>query len=353
MAKPNALSSYYFSKEVGTAVGGGMGQSMVTPKFDGNLHLGVGIQPLWLDVATPCTFIPATIVVTSIPQMYLKDGKPTPMGILIKNLLESHAKAVSGIDFGYTLGNETNANVGHDGQQFAVPTKTTRAAVNPSFTFTELSGNLVWNCFKRWIWDINHPDTNASMAQVQFPGAYTMSAYACSFMVIQFDPTMRPDRIIDAAHYANVWPTETGTIGFERTIGQIKSPERSINFTGIVQHNSYIKAVAIEIAKRLRLHVHNYDMMIPHKFQIEGFDEEPNSEGHGINREIARHYEQQSITGVASLDDQALSRTAPQPDQFVATEDFEKPRTGVQVDHPDAFVGDHAGGMYARTEKLK
>ena len=107
------------------------------------------------------------------------------------------------------------------------------------------------------------------MAQVNFPGAYSMSAYAASFMVIQFDPTMRPDRIIDAAHFCNVFPTETGTIGFERTIGTVKPLERSINFTGIVQHNTQTKAIGQAIAEKLALHVHNYDATDPHKLDID------------------------------------------------------------------------------------
>ena len=276
----------YFQDYNGLSVGSGVKQEGMTPNFNGNFNLGMGINAPMLDVATPCTFTPAVIVVTSIPAMYMNGSRPTAMGILTKNLLETHAKAVSGIDFGYTLGTDTGALAGHDSQQFAVPTKTTRAAVNPSFTFTELSGNLIWNWAKRWIWDIQHPDTNASMAQVNFPGAWTMSAYAASFMVIQFDPTMRPERIIDAAHFCNVFPTETGTIGFERTIGTVKPLERSINFTGIVQHNAQTKAIGIEIAKKLKLHIHNYDNTNPHKTTFEhGLEELGGSHAYGYNYE--------------------------------------------------------------------
>lgn len=261
--------TYFLTGEEGLRTGSGISQEGMTPNYYGHFHLGAGINAPMLDVATPCTFTPAVIVVTSVPAMYAPGGNLNAMGLLIKNLFETHAKAVSGIDFGYTLGTDTAALVGHDSQTFAVPTKTTRSAVNPSFTFTELSGNLVWNAMKRWIWDIQHPDTNASMAQVNFPGAWTMSAYAASFMVIQFDPTMRPDRIIDAAHFCNVYPTETGTIGFERTIGTVKPLERSINFTGIVQHNTQTKALGIKIAEKLKLHVHNYDSVNPHRQEID------------------------------------------------------------------------------------
>ena len=112
-----------------------------------------------------------------------------------------------------------------------------------------------------------------------------MSAYAASFMVIQFDPTMRPERIIDAAHFCNVWPTETGTIGFERTIGTVKPLERSINFTGIVQHNSQTKAIGIEIAKKLKLHIHNYDNTNPHKTDIANGIAEMGPAGYGYGNE--------------------------------------------------------------------
>lgn len=268
--KDYLAAKYYYGGEVGRSISG-VDQAGVTPAFRENFQLGMGINAPMLDVATPCSFTPAVIVVTSVPEMYYEADRATPsvMAQLTKDLMESHAKSVSGIDFEYTLGVDTSANVGMDGQMFGVPGKTTRSQVNPSFVFTELSGNLVWNWAKKWVWDIQHPDTNASMAQVRFPGAYTMSAYAASFMVIQFDPTMRPDRIIDAAHFVNVFPTGTGTIGFERTIGTVKVPERTIPFNAIVQHNPYIKSLAIGIAERLQLHKHNYNVAPPNKLTVD------------------------------------------------------------------------------------
>ena len=263
------LSQYYATEDV-LADLTGVKQKNVMPNVREGLQLGMGINAPALDVATPCSFTPAVIIVTSVPAMYMEDGsKPTVMAQLTKDLMESHAKSVSGLDFGYTLGVDTSANVGMDSQMFGVPGKTTRNQPSPSFTFTELSGNLVFNWAKKWIWDINHPDTNVSMAQARFPGAYTMSAYAASFMVIQFDPTMRPDRIIDAAHYVNVFPTGTGDIAFERTIGTVKVPERSIPFHAIVQHNPYIKSLAIAMATKLQLHVHNYDVAPPNVFGVD------------------------------------------------------------------------------------
>lgn len=263
----------------------GVNQEAVMPAFRENFQLGMGINAPMLDVATPCSFTPVVIVVTSVPAMYMRDGaKPTVMAQLTKDLMESHAKSVTGIDFGYTLGVDTSANVGMDSQMFGVPGKTTRNQPSPTFTFTELSGDLVFNWAKKWIWDINHPDTNVSMAQVQFPGAYSMSAYAASFMAIQFDPTMRPDRIIDAAHYVNVFPTGTGDIGFERTIGTVKVPERSITFQAIVQHNPYIKSLAMAIAEKLQLHVHNYNVAPPNKLTVDRNLSELGLEGEMVDR---------------------------------------------------------------------
>ena len=267
--KDDLSAKYYLPGSYQGTISGVM-QDKMMPAFGENFQLGMGINAPMLDVATPCSFTPAVIVVTSVPAMYMLDGsKPTVMAQLTKDLMESHAKSVSGIDFGYSLGVDTSANVGMDSQMFGVPGKTTRNQPSPTFTFTELSGDLVFNWAKKWIWDINHPDTNVSMAQVQFPGAYTMSAYAASFMVIQFDPTMRPDRIIDAAHYVNVFPTGTGDIGFERTIGTVKVPERSITFQAIVQHNPYIKSLAMAIAEKLQLHVHNYNVAPPNKLTVD------------------------------------------------------------------------------------
>ena len=232
------------------------------------LQLGSGLNAPMLDVATPCTFTPVVIVVTSLPAMYVVDGQPTRMGWIIKDLIESHAKSVTGIDFGYSLSTQ-EAPIGHDGQQMAAPGKTTRTQVSPSFVFSELGNNIVWSTFKRWLWDMNNPDTNAGMTNVVYPGAWTMSAYAMSMMAIQFDPTMRPDHIIDAAHYANVWPTGTGDIGFQRVIGTVQHPERTIPMTAIVQHNDYIKTIAMTIAEQLALHKHNYNIAPPYKDRVD------------------------------------------------------------------------------------
>lgn len=226
-----------------------------------NLHtgaqLGSGYQSLNLDAATPIVFTPTFFVVMQIPTMY--DDKPE-MGRMIKTLFESHVKDASGIDLNYTI-ETTPQPIGHDGQEMEVPTQTKRAAVNPSFTFPEVTGNLVWNLFRKWMIDIHHPDTNAFMAGYDSKKPYTMSAYTMTMLAIQFDSTMLPENIIETSYYTNMFPKETGELGLQRSIGQSKTMDRTIPMSGIVQHNDYIRSLGKEIATKLNLSKLNYNKM--------------------------------------------------------------------------------------------
>ena len=278
------LGKYFYEPEIASQISGVAQKTSLPMTSDEKglttgLHLGSGINAPMLDVATPCMFSPVVLVVTSLPAMYVVDGQVTRMGWVIKDLIESHAKSVSGIDFSYSMDTQ-EAPAGHDGQQQASPGKTKRSAVSPSFVFAELSGNIVWDTFRKWMWDCNHPDTNAGMSNVVYPGAWTMSAYSMSMMAIQFDPTMRPDHIIAAAHYVNMFPTGIGEIGFKREIGTYSHPERNIQFTGMVQHNDYIKTLAMTIAERLALHKHNYNLAPPFRKAVD-----KNIEGIGLGME--------------------------------------------------------------------
>lgn len=259
--------SRYFSLPEETASITGFNQQNHFPELGGNyfpsFQLGIGPMCPRLDAATPLVLPPATIVVLSTPAMYTVDNKPTAMSIILKDLFESHAKTVSGIDLTYA-NNATEAGpTGHDGQQFKVPTKTTRAPVDPSFAFQELSGNLVWNTFKKWIWDINHPDTYVSMAQLQYPGAWCMSVYSMTIMVLQFNVTGRPESLLDASVITNIFPTTTTEFGMQRTIGTMEAKERTITFSGIIQHNDYTKALGMYVADQLQLHTINYNVAPP------------------------------------------------------------------------------------------
>ena len=254
----------------------------------GNLQvgaqLGIGSYHPNLDAATPVVFTPTVLLVLQTPTMY--DENRTNMAKMIKAVIEGHPKAVTGIDFEYQL-DLSPTPIGHDGQNMNVPTKAKRSEVNPSFVFQEVSGNMIWNMFRQWIWDIQNPDTNAAMVGMNNPGPYVMSTYAMTMMAIQFDPTMLPENIIDAAIYTNMFPTGTGTLGLERTIATSKAPERTINFTAIVQHNDKIRAIAKTIAEELNYAKVNYNYATPFTAEVKG-----NIKEAGYNYEVPRNTEE-------------------------------------------------------------
>jgi hypothetical protein len=241
------------------AVNLGLGPDQVAANLLVGSQLGVGLRAANLDAATPLVFTPAVLIVLQVPTMYNSEPQ---VGNMIKSLIESHAKSVTGIDFGYTL--DTHGEpVGHDGQQIMVPTKAKRTTVNPSFTFPEVTGNLVWNLFRQWLVDIQDPDTNASMSRFSDKDiTFMSSAYAMSMLAIQFDPTMKPEQIIDAALYTNMFPTDPGgVLGMERQIAQSKAMERTVTFTGHVQHNKATRALGVKIATELKLAKIRYEYM--------------------------------------------------------------------------------------------
>lgn len=228
-------------------------------------QLGVGLYAPNLDAATPLVLTPTVLVVMQTPTMY--NNRPN-MSSMIKAVIEGHPRAVSGIDFGYTL--ETSPTpVGHDGQNLLVPTKAKRSEVSPSFVFQEVTGNLIWNMFRQWLTDIQNPDTNASFAQIEDPGAYVMSTYSMSMLAIQFDPTMLPENIIDAAFYTNMFPLGTGDLGLERTIATSKAIERTINMSALVQHNDQIRAMAVTVAEQLQIVKADYTKATPYRSDVE------------------------------------------------------------------------------------
>src|SRR5574344_153666 len=225
---------------------------------------GTGVRITKLDGATPLVFNPVIPVVLTVPTMW---NKFTQKQEILRALMETHAKNITGIDFSYAL-ETSQVQIGHDGQQMDAPTKTTRSQVNPSATFTEYTGNIIYKFFQDWMFDIQHPDTNSSalpamgVMDENMPG-WTMSAYSMSMLFIQPDPTGLPDRIIDAFVICNMFPKDIGEIGFQRQLGTTETKERSVNFTGIVQHNNNTKELGIRVMKMLGLHRINYSNALP------------------------------------------------------------------------------------------
>ena len=228
-------------------------------------QLGVGYQPDTIDAATPLVFTPTHLVVMHTPTMF--DSNPK-IGQAIKALIETHPKSVSGIDFGYSV--ETESTIfGNDGQEMEIPKSTKRSAVSPSFTFQELTGNVVWNIFKNWVFNLSHPDTNAAFSDNKDALPFMTSTYSMSMLAIQYDPTQVADNIIDGAYYTNMFPKGTGELGLERTPGQSKIMERSVEFSAIVFHNYYTKLMAIEHAKALNIKSINYNIVKTGLTQVE------------------------------------------------------------------------------------
>ena len=271
-----------------------VGKTGFKEEFVANLieggQLGYGFKAGAFDAATPLAFPPATIVVLQTPMMWDSDnlGDDGVLAMTVKSMFECHAKAVTGIDVNYTL--ETGDQpIGHDSQTMKVPTQAKRTEVSPSFTWPEVTGNLVWNIILRWIWDIQDPDTNAGMEFMDSPLPYTMSAYSLTFMAIQFDQTMHPDRIIDAAIYCNVFPQSTGEMGIQRTIGTTEVKERNVTFNAYQLHNKYTKYLGREVANALNLRSETYQVATPNVQEIDPqFGEADNfNSGIATDRDIA------------------------------------------------------------------
>ena len=216
-------------------------------------QLGLGIKPGALDGATPLVLPPAVVYVTHLPSMW-NNPRDGALARVVKSLFETHAKSVSGVEIGYTM-EYGQQPVGHDGQQMDAPTVSKRTAVQPSFTYPEVTGNLCFRCHQQWIWDMADPDTQISFARLdpnQIP-PYTMSAYSASFIVLQFDQTYAAHRLLGALYVCNVMPQGTGEFGVKREIGQANVVDRSITYTGLGIENSNIYNLGKTIASALAL----------------------------------------------------------------------------------------------------
>lgn len=233
-------------------------------------QLGYGPNLPQIDGSTPLVLSPVVPIVTHIPAMF---ANILNAPAVLKALVERHAKEISGIDFGYQLEGAPTP-VGQDGQELHMPTNSKRTPVTPTFTWQEVTGNLVWNFHKNWIEMIKQPDTQASaltaldLNNPMYP--MLMSFFTMDVLFIQFDPTMRPENIIDAWFVTNMWPQETGMFGAQRQIGQSHMPDRTVAYYGVLQHNRNTKVAGQMIADALGLHKANYDFAVPFATAIDG-----------------------------------------------------------------------------------
>lgn len=218
-------------------------------------QLGYGIKPGALDGATPLVLPPAIIYVTQTPHMWDLTDDGIVLARVVKSMFETHAKSVSGIEIGYTL-ESGQQPVGHDGQQMDAPTVSKRTNVNPSFTYGEVTGNLVFRVHQTWIWDMADPDTQISLARIPEAAMlpFTMSTYALSFIALQFDQTYTANRLLGAIYITNVYPQGTGDFGIKREPGNAAVQDRPITYTGLAIENESIFALGKAIAADLGLH---------------------------------------------------------------------------------------------------
>lgn len=231
--------------------------------FVANIAIGgqVGLGPSLpdIDASTPLVMNRCIPVIMAMPTFF-NDMQDIPA--FLKGLVERHCKDLQGIDFNYSL--ETGSTpVGHDGQELHVPTIAKRGSVSPQMTFNEITGNSVWNFFKLWMHMIKHPDTQGSAASTMNADTamlpMLMSTFSMTILIIQYDNTLRPENVIDGAIITCMFPTDIGNIGWKSTAGHAETVDRTIQFVGLIQHNTSTKIVAQNIAQKLQLHAVDFN----------------------------------------------------------------------------------------------
>ena len=211
-----------------------------------------------LDTTTPLVYgqlIPTLIHAPTIFQRYGEDASAKLIRFL-KFLIESHATSITGVDVEYTL-EVASSPSGLDGQQYKVPQRTTLAEPSPSFTWDELNGNVIYNFIKNWILLMRHNRTQTSSKHYPIqsespindisPKPIVSSDISATVLFTQYGSSGDVNDIIDAFLITNMYPTGTTPAGYQRDINEQVKPERSIPFTGVLEHSPVIYAFAQRI----------------------------------------------------------------------------------------------------------
>ena len=260
---------------------GALPTDTVANLMSGAGQVGLGVNLPLIDAVTPQVMMPIYPVVLHAPTMFIPYPNMIPT---LKGLIETHARTITGIDFQQTLDAQPTP-IGHDGQQLNMPTDAKRSQVSPSFEMQELTGNLVINFFKTWMYMIKYPDTQASILSALESGTLSpqlLSYFTMDVIFLQFDQTMRPELLIDAFIVSAMWPNETGMFGFERQVSQSKVLDRTIQFHGVLQHNKNTKQLGVYVAQALAMHTVNYQFAAPSTPGIES-----NLQGLGLEAAVA------------------------------------------------------------------
>lgn len=247
-------------------------------------QLGFGPILKNLDGNTPPVFLPMQLVVLHVPTFfnYIQNGPA-----IFKALFELHLQQMDGFDPQYQMEVE-GTPVGRDGQTMDVPMRQTRNKINPTCTWSEKIGNVIYNFGRLWMNAMRDIDTQASSMAGIIPAGTTLpplvaSMYAADILLIQYDTTMRPDNIIDALAITNFFPTDIGSPGYTLNQQQNTRPERQFTFTGVLQHNNNTIALAKNVATLLNLHTVNFQDAHPIADAIE-----TEIRNEGIERQVSQ-----------------------------------------------------------------
>jgi hypothetical protein len=278
------------------------GPFAATPSsYIGNLVEGgqLGLGPVLpnLDANTPPVFLPLRMIVTHVPTLF----QYIPNGVAIfKALFEENIVNFDGLEFTNQMQTD-GTPVGRDGQEQMVPLRHTRSAVTPAATFPEKIGNPVYFLHRLWMNAMRDPDTQASNMAGIIPEGTTLpphvaSMYSADFFFIQYDTTMRPENVIDGFALTNVFPTDIGSPGYHMNTQENRRLDRTMTYTGIVQHNPNTAAVAKTLASFLGLHRINYQEALPVAQSVEDA-----VSGEGLERAVAEIYSQfQNLDGAVA-----------------------------------------------------
>lgn len=220
----------------------------------GNLGI-LGSKVFLQDAATPMVFPPAIFVVLQTPLMYAGSRFATTRR-LMRALMQEHAKEITGIDVEYDM-DTAETPAGHDSQMLGTPTRNKRNAITPSMVIPEINGNFVWRFFTKWGFNILDPDSQSAFNHLNEEGdsipPFVSSSYSIAAAVIQPDPSFLPKNIVDGAFITDMFPTNTGALGLQRTIGTSNTMDRTINFRGVLRHSMHTKDMLVELATQLNL----------------------------------------------------------------------------------------------------
>ena len=209
-----------------------------------------------LSASSPLVLPRAFICVIETPRMY---DNNLAFAYLIKTLMESCAKSVSGIDLNYNT-NFNSVEMGRDSQTMETPAKTVRVQPSPTFVWPEYIGNVVWNTMYKWTTDMQDPDTNAVGVKTTMDrdDYFDYRFYGATMFVMQPDTTFQARRLINSYIITNVAPKTTGELGVKVEMTDAPSPERSINFSGFQIHNKDTVEMGKILWQTLQLEGVNY-----------------------------------------------------------------------------------------------